>query len=62
MVEAQCEPGKLNEEPGTIGSGLCGVVARGHICCIELILAKNPKARTNRREKKGMGARESGSV
>lgn len=52
----------LNKEPRTMGPELCGVVARGHICCIELILAKNPKARTYRRENKGMGARASGSV
>lgn len=52
----------LNKEPRSVVSGLCGVVARGHIHCVELILAKNPKAKTYRRENKGMGASTSGSV
>lgn len=52
----------LNKEPGTMGPGLCGVGARGHMRCIECILAKNLKARIYRRENKSMGVRASGSL
>lgn len=62
VAKGQCELGKLNKEPGIMGAGLCDAVSSAQICFVELTLAKNLKARTNRKENKGLGTRASGSV
>lgn len=38
VAKRQCVPEKLNEEPGIMGEGLCGVAARDQICFVRVHL------------------------